>query len=274
MPETILTPAPLASPFGFQIDAAGHYRGRIESFSRTTHLYSMTLYVDGRGTQVRDGVAYKNFGAGTFVVTRPGQRVEVVPERGAPLEAFWVSFSGPSAAACYSQFRDGAADLVFQVAPIPEWRAPFVSMLGDLKTGLPERLFLADSRMLTLFLSALQAHRLRSAGQKGDAVNDFVHFVESRLEEDRLDLDAYIASCGLPYETFRKRFRRELGQSPHEYWLMAKITRAKRLLLETSGTADSIADELGFSSPTYFSRIFKHKTGLSPSAFRRTPRLI
>ncbi|WP_045690463.1 helix-turn-helix domain-containing protein [Hymenobacter sp. AT01-02] len=46
------------------------------------------------------------------------------------------------------------------------------------------------------------------------------------------------------------------------------IEKAKRLLLGTSLTVSETAFQLGFEYPPYFSRLFKRKTGFSPSAFR------
>lgn len=46
------------------------------------------------------------------------------------------------------------------------------------------------------------------------------------------------------------------------------IDHAKSLLLTTSMTVGEIAYTLGFEYPQYFSRLFKNKTGLTPSEFR------
>ncbi|MDZ4094879.1 MAG: AraC family transcriptional regulator, partial [Paracoccaceae bacterium] len=49
------------------------------------------------------------------------------------------------------------------------------------------------------------------------------------------------------------------------------IFEARRLLSETGMPVGHIAQSLGFTSPAYFTRAFQHKTGKSPSAFRRAP---
>ncbi len=47
------------------------------------------------------------------------------------------------------------------------------------------------------------------------------------------------------------------------------IFEARSLLAETKIPVGQIAGELGFASPAYFTRAFQHKTGKSPSAFRK-----
>ncbi|MEZ5730982.1 MAG: AraC family transcriptional regulator [Paracoccaceae bacterium] len=47
------------------------------------------------------------------------------------------------------------------------------------------------------------------------------------------------------------------------------IFEARKLLNETRLPISRVADHLGFTSAAYFSRAFQHRTGLTPSAFRR-----
>lgn len=57
------------------------------------------------------------------------------------------------------------------------------------------------------------------------------------------------------------------GVSSKQYLLDLKMTEAKRLLLFSEFNVNEIAFQLGFKDSSYFSRIFKKKTTLSPSDF-------
>jgi AraC family transcriptional regulator, transcriptional activator of pobA len=50
-----------------------------------------------------------------------------------------------------------------------------------------------------------------------------------------------------------------------------RIFEARKLLSETDIPVGRIGASLGFTSPAYFTRAFQHRTGQSPSAFRRAP---
>ena len=52
------------------------------------------------------------------------------------------------------------------------------------------------------------------------------------------------------------------------------LEEAKRLLTNTNHTVSEISYQLGFEYPNYFSRLFKRKTKLSPSEFRKSVKSI
>ncbi len=50
------------------------------------------------------------------------------------------------------------------------------------------------------------------------------------------------------------------------------ILEAKRLLIYSDLNNKEVAYELNYEDPSYFARIFRRKTGLTPSAFRKQTR--
>lgn len=75
------------------------------------------------------------------------------------------------------------------------------------------------------------------------------------------------AACHVCQSLFRKRFHQCFGMSPKEYSLNLQIDKAKKMLLKEGLSVSLICDVLGFSSPAYFSRIFKRKTGMTPREY-------
>lgn len=65
-------------------------------------------------------------------------------------------------------------------------------------------------------------------------------------------------------------FKNEYGLSPIDYVIDLRIQVAKRRLLEQPDCSQQeLAQQLGFSDPSYFSRVFKKMTGLAPSHYRQ-----
>src|SRR5690606_35373071 len=74
--------------------------------------------------------------------------------------------------------------------------------------------------------------------------------------------------CGYSPDQLTRIFKQHTGLSPQEYILQARIERAKTLLTESALSISQIADTLGYTDVYHFSRQFKQKAGVTPSAYR------
>ncbi|MCZ0716950.1 helix-turn-helix transcriptional regulator [Aerococcus kribbianus] len=64
-------------------------------------------------------------------------------------------------------------------------------------------------------------------------------------------------------------FKEHTGMSPIEYLISFRVDQAKYLLQHSNLTIAKIADTVGFSSQSYFSKTFKRYTQTNPSNFRK-----
>lgn len=74
---------------------------------------------------------------------------------------------------------------------------------------------------------------------------------------------------GLPSTTFARRFRKATGQSPQDYVLTLRMEEAKQILETTKTSVEAIALAVGYEDLSSFRRIFKRKSGITPSEHRR-----
>ncbi|MBI5668113.1 MAG: helix-turn-helix transcriptional regulator [Chloroflexi bacterium] len=72
-----------------------------------------------------------------------------------------------------------------------------------------------------------------------------------------------------PYYLIRL-FRRIYQQTPHQYLIQLRITRAKELLRNSDLSVTEICADVGFESLGSFSALFRKLVGISPSAYRRS----
>ena len=80
------------------------------------------------------------------------------------------------------------------------------------------------------------------------------------------------AQAGLSYERFRKRFAELKGVPPARYRMLRLIDRACVRLAGGETSLKEIAGGLGFCDEFHFSKLFKQRTGLAPSVYRRQMR--
>lgn len=74
------------------------------------------------------------------------------------------------------------------------------------------------------------------------------------------------------YSVFRKAFRKYTGLSPMQYHTSLRLKEAFYLLTSTEMSIKEISFNLGFCSVFYFSKLFKTKTGTTPTEYRKINR--
>ena len=72
---------------------------------------------------------------------------------------------------------------------------------------------------------------------------------------------------GLSESRFKHKFKNEIGIPPNEYILREKIKIAKDLMSKNDVTLSNLAYDLGFSTPSYFSTVFKKYEGTTPTKY-------
>jgi len=72
----------------------------------------------------------------------------------------------------------------------------------------------------------------------------------------------------LSVSALERRFKKYLSKTPKQYITDVRLEHARRLLVETTLPIILIAEQSGFVDASYFSRRFKRKFALLPSAFR------
>jgi AraC-like DNA-binding protein len=86
---------------------------------------------------------------------------------------------------------------------------------------------------------------------------------------ENLKIDEIAKNVGLSRSRFFEQFRRCVGASPQHYVDWTRLAIATRLLGTSDRPLMEIAEELGFSAHSHFTRFFTQHVGVSPSEFRR-----
>lgn len=84
-----------------------------------------------------------------------------------------------------------------------------------------------------------------------------------------LQLDQLAKLCNLSLSSFKREFKKEFDDSPTNYINNRRLDKAKELLNITDLPISEIAYEIGFQDSLYFTRLFKKKIGVPPTAYRK-----
>ncbi|MBK8234488.1 MAG: helix-turn-helix domain-containing protein [Deltaproteobacteria bacterium] len=73
---------------------------------------------------------------------------------------------------------------------------------------------------------------------------------------------------GMSTRTFSRRFSEQVGTSPTQWILRARVRRAQQLLERTKHAMSRVADDCGFGSIAAFRAHFQRVVGTSPRSYR------
>jgi LacI family transcriptional regulator len=96
-------------------------------------------------------------------------------------------------------------------------------------------------------------------------------YVESRRRK-RVTVEDVTRFVGSNRVTLGTRFQRELGTTILSYVRRRRVAYAEERLRQGDASVAQVAAECGYSSTSYFSRIFKHITGSHAGSIRRVQR--
>lgn len=85
-----------------------------------------------------------------------------------------------------------------------------------------------------------------------------------------LSLETISEGCNISIAQLQKLCKMQCGCGPITYFISLKIGAAKQMMKDSSLNITQIAERLGFSSVHYFSKLFKSKTGMTPSEFAKS----
>ncbi len=104
---------------------------------------------------------------------------------------------------------------------------------------------------------------------KSNFTQDVVEYIANNIDKD-ISQEKVAALCHYSTTYFSKIFHRKVGMCFRDYVTAKRISLAKKMLTQNESTKIAyIAYQCGYQDVSYFSRIFKKKTGLSPAHYRQ-----
>jgi AraC family transcriptional regulator of arabinose operon len=115
---------------------------------------------------------------------------------------------------------------------------------------------------------AFEAMLARQPAGGADLVQRAIGVMLARLDEP-LKLGQLAAEVGVTPQHLTRLFQRSLQTSPMRYLWQIRARRGVELLGETGLAIEAIAAQVGFRSPTHFSRVLRHQYQRTPGELRR-----
>ena len=99
----------------------------------------------------------------------------------------------------------------------------------------------------------------------------FKNMVEERLADSNLSVEDLAADLGLSRVQLYRKVKALTGCTPVDLLRKARLAQAQKLLLQESTlTVSEIAYQVGFGSPSYFTKCYKDEFGTAPGEARKS----
>jgi len=247
-------------------------KGIANGLGRILPEYQLIYITKGKGhfqwlTKEGD-VSEATVEAGTAIILFPGIWHSYAPDKNTGWNEYWVGFRG-----------DIPENLQKKMMVDSEKPLSPIGLHEDLISDYKEIFKVIEEeppafQMIICGIILKMLGRVTSLNQGGGmahgterAVRMAKIYFEEHLEGE-LIMEDLLDCVGMSYSAFQRSFKDYTGLSPYQYFLQLKIHEACRLLLDHVPVKD-IAYRLSFENPYYFSRLFKKKTGLSPTQWQR-----
>jgi len=258
-------------PAGSDYPVGSHPDGYMFTWQKGRVLgeYRLVYISRGRGTFQSEHGGQTRVTAGSVLILFPGEWHRYRPLKRTGWDESWIGFDGSYARELVARFFP-VTKPVLRVGHNAELLGCMRSVVDLMESASPDYQQIMAAKTVEA-LARVRALSLQANVTDRRLEQNLQSAREHLLEHsDRdVDLQALARRLGMSYSRFRSVFKKTTGSSPRQYHLQIRINKAKKLLSETELSIETIADRLGFSSVYYFSRFFKNKTSLSPTAYRR-----
>ena len=112
-----------------------------------------------------------------------------------------------------------------------------------------------------------KVERIRIGKTPSKLLMQVTNYVQHNLSKP-VDVDDLAKSLFISRTHLAAKFKQETGMTLTDFILGEKTEEAKRLLRYSDKSLTLIADYLGFSSQSHFTRIFKKHSGKTPREYR------
>lgn len=172
----------------------------------------------------------------------------------------------------FSQAADGACNILYlALSLLPDGEKNMMDIFSSYSDGYRSIYRFTNveqiSEWMVIFRDGLcKVLKSKRKTYKAHVITNVQKYINNHITE-KLSLNEVAGIFGLSPNYLSILFKKNCRLGFSEYIAQAKINKAKSLLLEQDMKIYEAADQLGFESAFYFSKVFKKVTGLSPREY-------
>lgn len=237
-----------------------------------THPFTELFYVvDGKGEFNIQGQRFP-VKPNDFVIINPQVEHTELSSPDEPLEYIVLGINGLSFSNLTPVSEGGHPFSFFNLRDEQKDILRYLNAMVQEATSQQMSYELVCHNLLEILLIKILRHQHfdLEVGKQSKATKD-ISFIKHYLEtyyHESIQLEDLASMTHLSRFYISHSFKKEIGMSPMEYLIDIRIKESKILLRTTNYSISQVADIVGFTTPTYFSKQFRKSTGISPTDYR------
>ena len=236
---------------------------------RTLQQFALVYISSGSGVFESSPTTPQKIAAGTVFILFPEIWHRYRPNLKTGWDEHWITFDGKYAETLLQNGVLNPAEPIMRGinnSKMLELFQHLADVVHAEKAGFRQRAAAATIQIIAEAHAMAQQHGAENQ-RSAQMIEKAKTIMQKKLNQP-IDMKDIARSLNMSYPWFRQVFKEQTNISPGHYHLEMRINRAKRLLMETDLPIKTIAADLGFSSPYYFSRMFAKMAKRSPVQFR------
>jgi AraC-like DNA-binding protein len=235
---------------------------------RTLPDFQIIYITKGEGIFNTEGITY-TVKPGSMFLLLPGLRHSYKPVFETGWQEYWVGFNGSF---FRRMLREGILSkdrVFFEMGLHEQYLAIFDQIIEEVRTQRPLYQFKAGAGIMTLLGEMLSSERRKEQPNYYQQIVEKAKYLMESNIYGVINLSNISEQIGISTSRLNEIFKTYTSMTPYQYYIHIKILKAERLLEQPDASVKEVAFKLGFEDQYYFSRLFKNKTGVTPSGWKR-----
>lgn len=226
--------------------------------------FILEYIVSGKGYLKVDGKLH-TLHANDVYLLEPGSSHEYYADKDDPFKKYWINFKSDVFFHILHEY-DLNQIYVFHDTDISEemtkiFELEKVSLYND------QIYKQASNYLFTIFMKLAEKNQIKA---EGSVIAQQILAELDKAIDSSISIDEICDTLFISRSKLIREFKKHYNITPHAYLVNRKIAFSKMLLQNSAHSIKSISNHLGFADEHYFSNIFKQKTGMTPSEYRKS----
>ncbi|MFP3089206.1 AraC family transcriptional regulator [Treponema sp. TIM-1] len=206
---------------------------------------------------------------GSLLLVLPGIKHFYKPVFEIGWHEYWVGFKGGFYSTLVEKGILAREHIFFDVGLHNDIVSIFDQILREVRTQQPLYQLKACSGILALIAEMLTHERRSEQPNYYQKIVEQAKYLMETNVFKAINVSSISEQIGVSPSKLNEIFKTYTSMTPYQYYIHIKIHKAEGLLEEADVTVKEVAFQLGFEDQYYFSRLFKNKTGVAPSDWKK-----